>query len=103
MLVSKNIDITKGPSKEQMAMLAQMEQMPIVFDEDAPELSDEDLKKFHRVNKAQGVNAPKQQITLDLSPWAMKQAKSMGSEYRTILSRILEEALRNKFHLKASV
>jgi len=103
MLVSKNIDITKGPSKEQMAMLAQMEQMPIVFDEDAPELSDEDLKNFHRVNKAQGVNAPKQQITLDLSPWAMKQAESMGSEYRTILSRILEEALRNKFHLKASV
>jgi len=49
-MVRKNIDISAPLTEKQKKMLAEAAKMPIVFDEDSPELTDEQLSKFRRVS-----------------------------------------------------
>ena len=48
-MVEKEIDFSKGLSKQQIQMLKELEERPIVYDEDCPELSEEELSKFKHV------------------------------------------------------
>lgn len=48
MMISKEIDIKKPLTPAQMEMVKKAENMPITFDEDSPELTVEQLKKFYR-------------------------------------------------------
>ncbi len=50
-MVRKNIDITAPLSEEQKKMLSDAAKRPIVFDEDSPELTDEQLRRFVRVSR----------------------------------------------------
>ena len=50
-IVRKEIDITKPLTDEQIKMLEEAEAAPIVFDEDCPELTEEQLSEFHRVSE----------------------------------------------------
>ena len=45
------IDVTANPTSEQIEMLKNAEKMPIVYDEDCPKLTPEQLKKFRRVGR----------------------------------------------------
>ena len=101
MLVSKEIDVKKGATKEQIEMLETAKKIPIAFDEDAPELTEENLKNAYRVSERKRSDED-QEITLRLSPWAIRKAKSFGKEYREVLSRILERALHNREIIKES-
>ncbi len=49
--MKKEIDITAPLTDKQKKMLSEAAKMPIVFDEDSPELTDEQLSKFRRVSK----------------------------------------------------
>ena len=49
MFVSKDIDLNAPLTKEQKKMLKDMNRSPIVYDEDCPELTDEQLSKMYRV------------------------------------------------------
>jgi len=51
MIVRKEIDITKPLTPEELEMLKEAEAAPIVFDEDCPELTEEQLSEFHRVSE----------------------------------------------------
>lgn len=75
---------------EEIAELNAAEKMPIVFDEDCPEMTDDMLKQFHRTNN----------ITIKLSPENMKKIKSLGSDYTKILSNLLDLALNDTELLK---
>ena len=92
-MVVKEIDINRKLTKEELQMLKAAEAMPIVYDEDSPELSDEELSQFKRISKARKEERRKQTVTLRLSPRALKKAKSLGKGYTSVLSRILEAAL----------
>lgn len=80
---------------EELEMLGKASKMPIVFDEDSPELTEEDLKGFRRVSEENRLERNKQTVTLRLSPQALRKAKSLGKGYTSVLSRILEAALRD--------
>lgn len=46
----------RGPiTQEEIEMLERAAKMPIVFDEDSPELTREELKKFRRVSDDNGL------------------------------------------------
>lgn len=45
-----NIDLNKPLTKKQLEMLEEMEAAPITYDEDCPELSEEELATFGRPN-----------------------------------------------------
>lgn len=84
----------RGPiTQEEIEMLERAGKIPIVFDEDSPELTEEALKRFRRVKEENRLERNKQTVTLRLSPQALRKAKSLGKGYTSVLSRILEEAL----------
>ncbi|MCC8046270.1 MAG: BrnA antitoxin family protein [Clostridiales bacterium] len=83
-------------TEEQEKMLTDAAKLPVVFDEDSPELTDEELAQFYRVSERRREERRKQTVTIRLSPQALDIAKSLGKGYTSVLSRILESALRNK-------
>lgn len=83
-------------TEEQENMLREAEKLPIVFDEDSPELTDEELAQFYRISEKRREDRKKQTVTLRLSPQALNTAKSLGKGYTSVLSRILESALKDK-------
>ena len=95
MLVTKDIDINKSPSNDQMDILSKLETSEIVYDDDCPELSADQLKEFHRISADRRAERRKQSVTLRLSPRALNKAKSLGKGYTSVLSRILESALED--------
>lgn len=70
---------------EEMAELDAAEKMPIVFDDDCPEMTNEMLNQFHKVNT----------VTIGISPSNMKKVKSFGADYSKILSNLLDLALND--------
>lgn len=78
---------------EEMAELEAAEKMPITFDDDSPEMTNEMLKQFHRMDK----------VTIRISPGNMKKIKSLGEDYTKILSRLLDLALNDTELLKKCI
>lgn len=88
--IQYTLDPEKPLTQEQIDMLRKAEKMPIVFDEDSPELTEEDLDRFRRVSEIRRQERKKQNVTLRLSPDTLKKAKALGKGYTGILSRMIE-------------
>lgn len=95
MIIRKEIDITKPLTKEQKKMLDELETRPVEFDEDCPELTDEQLSEFRRVSELRKEERRKKTVTIWLSSRSLSKAKSLGKGYTAVLSRILEKALED--------
>ena len=93
MVIRTTLEERGAITPEEIEMLKTASKAPIVFDEDSPELTEEDLKGFRRVSEENRQNRNKQTVTLRLSPQALRKAKSLGKGYTSVLSRILEGAL----------
>lgn len=101
MMVYENLNVNDKLNEKQIAMLKELENTPVVPDDDCPELTDEQLVKFaeaarERRKKLQN----KQTVAIRLSPQALVKAKSLGKGYTTILSRIVEAALADNETMK---
>ncbi|MBR3575461.1 MAG: BrnA antitoxin family protein [Lachnospiraceae bacterium] len=94
------VNLDKPLTKKQIKMLEKMENRPIVYDEDCPELTEEQLKQFKEAADLKREERLKQTVSLRLSPQAMKKAKSLGKGYTSVLSRILEAALSDNEVIK---
>lgn len=70
---------------EEIAELEATENIPVTFDEDCPEMTDDMLKQFHRMDN----------VTIKISPGNMKKIKSLGPDYLKILSNLLDLALND--------
>ena len=75
---------------EELAELEAAEKMPIVFDDDCPEMTGEMLKQFHKMDT----------VTIRISPGNMKKIKALGADYSKILSNLLDLALNDTEMLK---
>ena len=93
MVIRTTLEERGSITPEEIEMLTRASSLPIVFDEDSPELKEEDLKGFRRVSEQNRQERNKQTVTLRLSPQALRKAKSLGKGYTSVLSRILEGAL----------
>ena len=72
-------------TEEEVAELEAAEKMPIIFDDDCPEMTNDMLKQFHKMDK----------VTIKISPRNMKIIKSFGPDYAKILSHLLDLALND--------
>jgi len=70
---------------EEIAELEAAEKMPLIFDDDCPEMTDKMLEQFHRPDT----------IMVRISPDSMKKIKSLGTDYHKILSQLLDLALND--------
>ena len=99
-MVKKEINFSEGLSEEQIEMLRNLEKRPIVYDEDCPELSEEELSQFRHISEINNNKRRKQTISLRLSSSALEKARSLGKGYTSILSRMLEAALNDNDMIK---
>ncbi len=95
MTIRKEIDLNKPLTAEQKQMLEDLKTRPVQPDEDCPELTSEQLSQLVRVSEMRRDERRKQTVTLRLSPQALRTAKSLGKGYTSVLSRILESALKD--------
>ena len=102
MIIRKSVDLSKKTklTKKQLKMLEEMDKASIVYDEDSPEFTEEELKQFKRVSELKRDERNKQTVSIRLSPQAIKKAKSLGKGYTSVLSRILEAALNDNELIK---
>jgi uncharacterized protein (DUF4415 family) len=87
-------DIKRELTNEEMQEIEALEERPIAYDEDAPELSIEQIKQFKRMDHT------KQTVSIRLSPQTMEKAKALGKGYTSVLSRLLDAALNDEEMIK---
>ena len=83
-------DLMQGLSAEERRELEAAEQREPFFDEDSPQLTEEKLMQFKRINRE---NRTKPTISLRISPATLKKAKQYGKGYTGLLSRLLDAAI----------
>lgn len=98
--VKTYIDFSQPIPKQVIDEIEEAEKYPTVFDEDCPELTDEQLKKFAELARLQRAERVKKVVSLRISPAALEKAQKLGKGYTGVLSRILENALNNPELLK---
>jgi len=103
MKINKTINVKQKPTVKQVKELETIKNMPIIYDEDSPELSKEELKEFKRVSEIKKDERKKEIISLRLSKKALKKAKMLGKGYTSVLSRILENALNDNEIIKKNL
>ena len=69
---------------------------PIVFDDDAPELTDEQLAEFAALAEQQRNDRKKPVLSLRISKETLAKAKLLGRGYTGVLSRLLDMAINDK-------
>ena len=94
-MIRKMIYENETLTQEQIKQIEEADKKPIVFDEDCPELTEEQLKQFRRVSERRKSENRKETVTLRLSAKSLRKAKSLGKGYTAVLSRILEDALND--------
>ena len=83
------------PTEEQKKRIREAMKRPIVYDDDAPELTDEQYKAFAVVAEKQRKARRKELISLRLPHDTLEKAKLLGNGYTGVLSRLLIMALDN--------
>ncbi|MBQ6959793.1 MAG: hypothetical protein IJP78_02320 [Clostridia bacterium] len=63
MIASYSITKNQKPTPEQIAEIREAAKRPIVFDEDCPEMTDEQLRQFKRVHPRPAENASVQTVS----------------------------------------
>lgn len=82
-------------TEEELHLLEELEDRPLVYDEDNPPLTKEQLAQFYRVSEVRRGERRRQNVTLRLRPATIRKAKQLGKGYSGVLSRILEDVLND--------
>lgn len=78
-------------SDEERKLLVEAKKLPVVYDEDSPELTDSMEQAFIAARKAKPFRG--EPLTLYVSPATIEKVKSMGSDYIAILGKLLDKAV----------
>lgn len=82
---------TAALTKEEKKVLAKAKELPITYDEDSPEMTDDMEKAFVAARKAKPY--PGELLTLYVSPSTIEKVKHMGADYIAILGKLLDKAV----------
>lgn len=78
-------------SDKERKLLAEAKKLPVVYDEDSPELTDSMEQAFIAARKAKPFCG--EPLTLYVSPATIEKVKSMGADYIAILGKLLDKAV----------
>ena len=89
--------ITEGQPipEEVIREVEEASRRPIVFDEDCPELTEEQLSEMAALAREQRAARAKPVISLRISPSTLAKAKATGKGYTGFLSRLLDNAIND--------
>lgn len=95
MVVTYSIKSGQKPTEEMLRQIEEAAKQPIVFDEDCPELTDDQIAELKMLMRQQKSRRLRRVVSLRLSNDSFEKAKKFGDGYTTVLSKILETALNN--------
>ena len=95
-IVKKVIKQGEKPTAKQLKMIEDASRRPIVFDDDSPEFSYDEMVEMIKLTKKLKVDNRKQVVTLRLSTPTVNKAKAVGKGYTSFLSRLVENAINDK-------
>jgi len=88
-MVKETLKAGQKPTKAQIKEIRAAEKKDIVYTDDAPQLTSEELAEFKQVNAE---NRKKIPCTLRLSRKSLEWWKSLGDGYTSAMARMLEDA-----------
>lgn len=91
------------PTDKQKKEIEKVMEMPIVFDDDCPELTLEQYAEMAAMAKEQRASRVKQVVALRISPETLEKAKATGKGYTGFLSRLLDNAINDPNMVKKSL
>ena len=80
-------------SVEEKRTLEEAKKLPVVYDEDSPELTETMEQAFIRARRLKPYKAAP--VTLYIAPETLEKAKAMGENYLSILGGLLEQAVND--------
>lgn len=102
-IVRRTIDLSIPPTVEQEEELRKLRDVSIVYDEDCPPLTDEQIEEIKAMLKAKRESEQKQMVSLRMTNKYIEKAKQLGKGYTGILGGILEYVLDNPELLKQCI
>lgn len=94
-IVRRVIRVGQQPTEAQVQEIEQAASMPVVPDEDAPELTLEQYAEMAAIAKQRRSRRVKSVIALRISPETLEKAKATGKGYTGFLSRLLDNAIKD--------
>jgi uncharacterized protein (DUF4415 family) len=101
-LIKRTLTAGTKPTPEQLARIHEAAKRPITFDEDCPELTDDQLLEFRKVKDTtpeerkriaiEGAEGPRVTLAPDVYSWLKKN----GIDYQEQVNKILREAMLAK-------
>lgn len=85
----------KKPSAADRKRLREVAKRPIVFDEDCPEMTEEDLKNVRKVHMNNMASRRKTVLSVRIARKSMDKLKSLGPGYSSIVANMIEYCLNN--------
>ena len=92
MTVRIELKKNQKPTEEQIKEIRKAKTLEPVYDEEAPELTFSQMERYKKAAAERRNTTP---ITLSLSQRDFEVAKSFGTNYREMLSRLLSLALQD--------
>ena len=94
--VTSRLKAQSAPSEDVLARIKEAAKYPVTFDDDCPELTDQELREFQPANPALHANPAyfkpkKKQITLKIDADVLEAYRETGTGFQTRMN----EALRN--------
>lgn len=85
------LDGTAALTGKEKRLLAAAKELPVVYDDDSPELTDDMERAFAAARKAKPYRG--EPITLYVSPDTIEKVKALGADYIAILGKLLDKAI----------
>ena len=98
-VLKSNQKITEDQKRE----IQNASREPIVYDEECPEYSYEELKEMLRRTKELGKDRRKYGVTMRLDSESIDIAKAYGEGYTTLLARVVYYGIRDPKILKMAI
>ena len=102
-IVRAVIHAGQQPTQEQIREIELAASMPVVPDEDTPELTMEQYAEMAALAKARRSQRVKPVIALRVSPETLEKAKATGKGYTGFLSRLLDNAINDPQMVRKSL
>ncbi len=90
-MVTFELDGTAALTNREKSLLSEAKKLPVVYNEDSPEMTDNMEKAFLAARKAKPYRG--EPLTLYVSAATIEKAKGMGEDYISILGQLLDKAV----------
>lgn len=89
------LDRDQKPTVEQLEEIKAAENNPIVYDEDCPQITEQQYAEMAELARSRRREEIKTVVAIRISPATLKKAKATGKGYTGFLSRLLDNAIND--------